>query len=138
MWPETVRSGWNKTLNPKNISSIKNEDNTFKNIKTTVINKKTKDFEVIVNYSDRECPFYNEKKIVNSHKRLVYFKYDINGEYGIRNVYAGVPVILGEKGVEKIIELDLNEEEKNNFKKSVATVNELFEAATKIDPTLKN
>ena len=53
-----------------------------------------------------------------------------------RGIYAGVPVIIGENGVEKIIELDLNSEEKNNFNKSVQTVKELFDAAKKIDSSL--
>ena len=46
--------------------------------------------------------------------------------------------MIGKDGVEKIIELKLNEEEKNNFNKSVDTVNKLFEAAVKIDSVLGN
>ena len=60
----------------------------------------------------------------------------LNGEYGIKNLYAGVPVIIGSKGVEKIVELKLSQDEKENFKKSVDAVSKLFDAAKKIDPDL--
>lgn len=62
----------------------------------------------------------------------------LNGEYGISNIYAGVPVIIGNQGVEKIIELKLNDMEKKNFLNSINSVKELFEAAAKIDPNLRN
>ena len=61
----------------------------------------------------------------------------LNGEYDTKNIYAGVPVIIGSEGVEKIIELKLNEEEKNNFNNSIQSVRDLFSAAQKIDPNLK-
>ena len=51
-------------------------------------------------------------------------------------MYAGVPVIIGARGVEKIIELSLSEEEKINFKKSIESVRELFKAAKAIDSSL--
>ena len=58
------------------------------------------------------------------------------GQYGAKDIYAGVPVIIGSGGVEKIIELNLSPEEKKNFEKSIEAVKELFNAAKKIDPTL--
>ena len=60
----------------------------------------------------------------------------LNGEYGAKDIYAGVPVIIGSGGVEKIIELKLSAEEKKNFEKSVEAVKELFNAAKKVDPSL--
>ena len=60
----------------------------------------------------------------------------LNGEYGFKEIYAGVPVIIGKSGVEKIIELELAEDEKNNFAKSINSVKQLFEAAKKIDSKL--
>ena len=60
----------------------------------------------------------------------------LNGEYGVKDIYAGVPVIIGKNGVEKVIEISLSDEEKNNFIKSVNSVRELFNAAKKIDPSL--
>ena len=62
----------------------------------------------------------------------------LNGEYGIKNLYAGVPVIIGSEGVEKVIELKLDENEKKNFDLSVSAVKELFAAAVKIDKDLAN
>jgi malate dehydrogenase len=60
----------------------------------------------------------------------------LNGEYGAKNLYAGVPVIIGAGGVEKIIELNLSDDEKEKFDNSIKSVNDLFEAAKKIDPSL--
>ena len=60
----------------------------------------------------------------------------LDGEYGVKDIYAGVPVIIGAKGVEKIIQIDLSKDEKNNFEKSVNSVKELFLAAQKIDKSL--
>ena len=60
----------------------------------------------------------------------------LNGEYGAKDIYAGVPVIIGCKGVEKIVELKLSNEEKNDFDKSIKAVKDLFDAAKKIDNSL--
>ena len=61
----------------------------------------------------------------------------LNGEYGVKDIYAGVPVIIGSHGVEKIVEINLSDEEKINFQKSIDAVKELFDAAKKIDENLK-
>ncbi len=61
----------------------------------------------------------------------------LNGQYNTKNLYAGVPVIIGADGVEKVIELNLNEQEKKNFENSIKSVQELYEAAKKIDPSLE-
>lgn len=50
----------------------------------------------------------------------------LDGEYGVKDLYVGVPVVIGAKGVEKIVEIDLNEEEKNAFNKSVDAVRNLI------------
>ena len=62
----------------------------------------------------------------------------LNGEYGINNLYAGVPVVIGKEGAEKIIELNLTQQEEENFQNSINAVKELFQAAIKIDSNLKN
>ena len=61
----------------------------------------------------------------------------LNGEYGVKNLYAGVPVIIGKNGVEKVVEIKLEDKEKENFNLSIKAVKELFEAATRIDSDLK-
>ena len=70
-------------------------------------------------------------------KKLLPCAAYLNGEYGVKNLYAGVPVIIGSNGVEKIKELSLNNEEKKQFKKSIDAVNNLWISACKIDPKLK-
>ena len=60
----------------------------------------------------------------------------LNGEYGFKDIYAGVPVIIGSNGVEKIIEINLSKREKDDFDKSIKSVQDLFEAARKIDNSL--
>jgi malate dehydrogenase len=78
-----------------------------------------------------------ESYIKNLKKTLPCAAY-LNGEYGIKNLYAGVPVVIGDQGVEKVIEIKLEDKEKENFEISVKTVKELFEVAVKIDPDLAN
>lgn len=58
----------------------------------------------------------------------------LNGEYGVKGLYVGVPVIIGAAGVEKIVEIDLNSAEKEMFDKSVAAVRQLIEASRKMMP----
>ncbi len=58
-------------------------------------------------------------------KRILPCAAHLNGEYGVKGLYVGVPVVIGGKGVEKIVEISLNAEEKAAFDKSVAAVQEL-------------
>ena len=60
----------------------------------------------------------------------------LDGQYNTSNIYAGVPVVIGKNGVEKVIELKLSSEEQEAFSQSVKSVQELFKAAQKIDPNL--
>ena len=78
-----------------------------------------------------------ESYIKNLKKTLPCAAY-LNGEYGFKNLYAGVPVIIGNQGVEKVVEIPLDKNEKNNFAISINAVKELFEAAVKIDSDLAN
>ena len=60
----------------------------------------------------------------------------LNGEYGIKDLYAGVPVVIGKMGIEKVVEINLNSEERKSFEHSIIAVKELFAAAKKIDKEL--
>ena len=71
-------------------------------------------------------------------KKILPCAAHLNGEYGAKNLYAGVPVVIGNQGVEKIIEIDLSEDEKKQFNYSIEAVQKLFDAAKKIDNSLKN
>ena len=74
---------------------------------------------------------------LNNKKKQLPCAAFLNGEYGVKSLYVGVPVIIGSTGVEKVIEIDLSPTEKENFNKSIDSVKNLYEAAIKIDPTLK-
>jgi malate dehydrogenase len=56
----------------------------------------------------------------------------LNGEYGVKGLYVGVPVIIGANGVEKVVEIDLNAAEQAMFDKSVAAVRGLIDVVRKL------
>lgn len=60
----------------------------------------------------------------------------LNGEYGVDNLYVGVPVVIGANGVEKIVEVKLDATERQMFDKSVGSVRALVEACKTINPAL--
>ena len=62
----------------------------------------------------------------------------LNGEYGVKNLYAGVPVVIGKNGVEKIVEIELSSEEKKQFNLSIKAVKDLLVKSREIDPKLSN
>ena len=66
-------------------------------------------------------------------KRIIPCAANLSGQYGFKDIYVGVPTIIGNKGVEKIIEINLNEIEKLNFSKSIESVKNLIDACKKID-----
>ena len=57
-------------------------------------------------------------------------------EYEVKNLYAGVPVVIGKNGIEKVIEINLSKEEKLQFDISIRAVQELYELAKKMDQEL--
>ena len=77
-----------------------------------------------------------ESYIKNLKKTLPCAAY-LNGEYGVKDLYVGVPVVIGNQGVEKIVEISLEKKAKENFNISIKAVKELFNTAIKIDPDLK-
>jgi len=70
--------------------------------------------------------------IVKDEKRVHPCCVLLNGEYGLKNIYLGVPVVLGRKGVEKIIELKLSDSEKDLLHQSAAAVKEVMEVLDKM------
>jgi malate dehydrogenase len=56
----------------------------------------------------------------------------LSGEYGVKDLYVGVPVVIGAGGVERIVEIALNAEEQAAFEKSCGAVRELIEASKKL------
>jgi malate dehydrogenase len=69
-------------------------------------------------------------------RRLLPVAAHLTGEYGLDDMYVGVPVIIGANGVEKVVEIDLQGEEKSGFDHSVNAVKGLMEACINIDPSL--
>ena len=61
----------------------------------------------------------------------------LSGQYGVKDLYLGVPVIIGSNGIEEVVELTLDDEEKKYFDASIDAVRELFDAAINIDSNLK-
>ena len=111
------------------------------------INQRTRDGGAeIVKYLEKGSAFYAPaasgvemaEAYLKDKKKLLPCAAHLNGEYGISNIYAGVPVIIGKNGTEKIEEIELDENEKSEFNNSVDAVRKLWEAASKIDPSLKN
>jgi len=69
-------------------------------------------------------------------KRVLPCAAHLNGEYGVDDLYVGVPAVLGAGGVERIVEIKLDNDEKNQFKNSIKAVQGLMDAARKIAPDL--
>ena len=69
-------------------------------------------------------------------KRVLPCAAHLSGEYKIKDMYVGVPVVIGKKGVEKILEISLNSRETKMFKDSIASVKSLMRACSKIDKRL--
>ena len=109
------------------------------------INQRTRDGGAeIVKYLEKGSAFYAPaasgvemaKAYLNDEKKMVPCAAFMNGEYGVNNIYAGVPIIIGKEGVEKIEIINLDEKEKSEFMNSVDAVKKLWEAASAIDPDL--
>jgi len=69
-------------------------------------------------------------------KRVLPCAAYLNGEYGVRGLYVGVPVVIGGKGVERVVEIELNSAEREMFDNSVTAVQTLVDACKKIAPDL--
>ena len=129
----------------KNINDIVNEGKLKRERLDQIIERTKKGGAEIVKYLEKGSAFYApaasgvemaESYLKDLKKQLPCAAY-LNGEYGTKDLYAGVPVIIGSGGVEKVVELKLSLEEKNNFEKSIQAVQDLFKAAQKIDMSLE-
>ncbi len=69
-------------------------------------------------------------------RRVLPAAANLTGQYGVDDLYVGVPVVIGKNGVEKIIEIELSEEAQSNFNVSVDAVKELLEACKGLDSSL--
>ena len=110
------------------------------------INQRTRDGGAeIVKYLEKGSAFYAPAAsgvemaaaYLNDEKKLLPCAAYMNGEYGVEKIYAGVPVIIGKNGIEKIEEIELDDKEKAELNHSIDSVKKLWEAASAIDPDLK-
>jgi len=109
------------------------------------INQRTRDGGAeIVKYLEKGSAFYAPaasgvemaSAYLNDEKKILPCAAYLSGEYGIDGLYAGVPVIIGKNGVEKIENINLDEKEKKEFMNSIDAVKKLWKAASAIDPNL--
>ena len=109
------------------------------------INQRTRDGGAeIVKYLEKGSAFYAPaasgvemaSAYLNDQKKVLPCAAYLDGEYGINGLYAGVPVVIGKNGVEKIEVINLDEKEKKEFMNSIDAVKKLWKAASAIDPNL--
>ena len=133
------------TIDGKIISELIKEGKLKKEKLDQIVERTKKGGAEIVKYLEKGSAFYApaasgvemaESYLQDLKKQLPCAVY-LDGQYGSKNIYAGVPVIIGKNGVEKVIEIKLSDKEKEDFKKSIKSVEELFNAAKKIDPSLE-
>ena len=109
------------------------------------INQRTRDGGAeIVKFLEKGSAFYAPaasgvemaSAYLNDRKKILPCAAYLSGEYGIEGIYAGVPVIIGKNGVEKIEEINLDDNEKKEFMNSIDSVKKLWKAASSLDPSL--
>ena len=129
----------------KKINDLVKEGRIKKEKLDEIVNRTKKGGAEIVKYLEKGSAFYApaaagvemaESYLKDLKKQLPCAAF-LNGEYGVKNLYAGVPVIIGKNGVEKVVEIKITDDEKKQFNNSIKSVKDLFEAATKIDSSLK-
>ena len=132
------------TIDGKKIVDLIAEGKISKEKLNEIVDRTKKGGAEIVKYLEKGSAFYApaasgvemaESYLKDLKKQLPCAAF-LNGEYNFKDIYAGVPVVIGSGGVEKVIEIKLSEEEKKNFVNSVKAVQDLYSAAKKIDPDL--
>ncbi len=133
------------TINGKKISEFVNKGEISKKRLEEIVERTKKGGAEIVKYLEKGSAFYApaasgvemaESYLKDLKKELPCAAY-LDGEYGVKDLYAGVPVKIGKNGVEKVLEINLSSVEKKMFDNSINAVKDLFDAAKKIDPELK-
>ena len=131
-------------IDGKKIQDFLNEGKISQQRLNDIVDRTKKGGAEIVKFLEKGSAFYApaasgvqmaESYLKDQKKQLPCAAF-LNGEYGVKDIYAGVPVIIGKKGVEKIVEIALSTDEKKNFDSSINAVKELFVAAKKIDKNL--
>ncbi|NDC58936.1 MAG: malate dehydrogenase [Alphaproteobacteria bacterium] len=87
-------------------------------------------------YAPAESAIVMAKAYLKDKKRMLACAANLSGQYGLNDMYVGVPCVIGAGGVERIVELPMNELEKGQFAKSVEAVQGLLAACRAIDPSV--
>ena len=87
-------------------------------------------------YAPAESAIAMAKSYLRDKKRVFPCAAHLTGQFGVNDMYVGVPIVIGEKGVEKIVEISLNSDEQEMFDHSVDAVKELVAACKKLDSSL--
>ncbi len=87
-------------------------------------------------YAPASSAIQMAESFLKDKKRVLPCAAFLNGEYGVKGLYVGVPVVIGAGGVERIVEIELNDDEQAMFTKSLDSVKGLVDACTKIAPQL--
>ncbi len=129
----------------RNINDLVKEGKIKKEKLEEIIERTKKGGAEIVKLLEKGSAFYAPaasgvemaESYLNDQKKQLPCAAYLNGEYNVKDLYAGVPVVIGKNGVEKIVEIPLSSSEKSDFENSIKAVEELFIAAKKIDPYLE-
>ena len=129
----------------KTLIDLVNEKKISKDKLDGIINRTRKGGAEIVKLLEKGSAFYAPaasgvemaESYIKDLKKTLPCAAFLNGEYGYKNIYAGVPVVIGKNGVEKIQEIDLDKKERKEFNNSIEAVKKLWDAAATIDPDLK-
>jgi malate dehydrogenase len=87
-------------------------------------------------YAPASAAIQMAESYLKDKKRVLPCAAYLNGEYGIKGLYIGVPAVIGSGGIERIVEIDLNAGERQMFSKSVDSVKGLVDACIKLAPQL--
>ena len=136
----------NRTIvDGKNLMEFVKDGTLSKEKLDSIIDRTRKGGAEIVKFLGNGSAFYApaasavdmaESYLKNLKKTLPCAVY-LENKYGVNGLYAGVPAVIGSNGIEQVVELNLDDEEKKNFDISIAAVNELLDAAKNIDSSLK-
>ncbi len=83
-------------------------------------------------YAPASSAIQMAESYLKDQKRVLPCAAMLNGEYGVKGLYIGVPVVIGAGGVEKVVEINLNKSEQSAFDKSVGAVKELVDVVKKM------
>ncbi len=128
----------------KKLNDLVKEGKIKKERLDQIIDRTKKGGAEIVKYLEKGSAFYAPaasgvemaESYIKDKKKVLPCAAYLDGQYGVTDLYAGVPVIIGKNGVEKVVEVKLSDDEKKQFELSIKSVKDLYQAAKDIDKDL--